>query len=77
MIQGDWIKPNAVVIDCGINVEELPDGKRKLRGDVNYEQVKEVAGYLTPVPGGVKFLNLKKFSNKISHKRSVFMTGHF
>lgn len=42
------------MIDCGINVEEFPDGKRKLRGDVHYEQVKEVAGYVTPVPGGVK-----------------------
>ena len=53
LIKGDWIKPGAVVIDCGINVEQLPDGKRKLCGDVNYEEVKKVAGYVTPVPGGV------------------------
>lgn len=52
-IKGDWIKPGAVVIDCGINVHELPDGKRKLYGDVDYEQAKEVASHITPVPGGV------------------------
>lgn len=53
LIHGDWIKPGAVVIDCGINVEELPDGKRKLRGDVHFETAKEKASYITPVPGGV------------------------
>lgn len=53
LIKGDWIKPGAVVIDCGINVEELPDGKRKLRGDVHFEEAQQIAGYITPVPGGV------------------------
>uniref|UniRef100_A0A914KZS2 C-1-tetrahydrofolate synthase, cytoplasmic n=2 Tax=Meloidogyne TaxID=189290 RepID=A0A914KZS2_MELIC len=53
MIRGDWIKPGAVVIDCGINVEELSNGKRRLFGDVNFDEAKEVAGYITPVPGGV------------------------
>lgn len=41
------------MIDCGINVQELVDGKRKLLGDVEFEGAKQVAGYITPVPGGV------------------------
>ena len=49
MITGDMIKPGAVVIDVGIN--RLPDGK--LCGDVDFEAAKEVASYITPVPGGV------------------------
>ena len=48
-VTGDMIKPGAVVIDVGINRGE--DGK--LRGDVDFESAKEVAGYITPVPGGV------------------------
>ena len=48
MIQGDWVKPGATVIDVGINRTE--DG---LVGDVDFEAVREVAGLLTPVPGGV------------------------
>mgnify|MGYP000980265845 CR=1 FL=1 len=49
MITGDMIKPGATVIDVGIN--RLPDGK--LCGDVDFETAKEVAGLITPVPGGV------------------------
>lgn len=49
MITADMVKPGAVVIDVGIN--RLNDGK--LCGDVDYESVKNVAGYITPVPGGV------------------------
>ncbi len=49
MITADMIKPGAVVIDVGIN--RLPDGK--LCGDVDFEGAKEVASYITPVPGGV------------------------
>ncbi|CAJ0583024.1 unnamed protein product, partial [Mesorhabditis spiculigera] len=54
-VKGDWIKPGAVVIDCGINVEEAhEEGKKnKLFGDVDTEAAKQVAGYITPVPGGV------------------------
>lgn len=48
-VKGDWIKPGAVVIDVGIN--RLPDGK--LVGDVDFDDVKAVAGMITPVPGGV------------------------
>ena len=49
MITGDMVKPGATVIDVGIN--RLPDGK--LCGDVDFAQAKEVAGIITPVPGGV------------------------
>ena len=66
MVRGDWIKPGAAVIDVGINGVPVlnPDGtpaisektgkpKQKLVGDVNFEEAKEVAGFITPVPGGV------------------------
>ncbi len=55
MVRGDWIKPGAAVIDVGINSK--PDATKKsghrLVGDVNFDEVKEVAGFITPVPGGV------------------------
>ncbi|SEM61439.1 methenyltetrahydrofolate cyclohydrolase [Roseovarius tolerans] len=52
MVPGDWIKPGATVIDVGINRIER-DGKTKLVGDVDFASVQEVAGAVTPVPGGV------------------------
>jgi methylenetetrahydrofolate dehydrogenase (NADP+)/methenyltetrahydrofolate cyclohydrolase len=52
LIHGHAVKTGAVVIDVGIN-ESKRDGKRILVGDVDAESVNEVAGYLTPVPGGV------------------------
>ncbi|MCG6560822.1 bifunctional methylenetetrahydrofolate dehydrogenase/methenyltetrahydrofolate cyclohydrolase FolD, partial [Ruegeria sp. 1NDH52C] len=52
MVPGDWIKPGATVIDVGINRIER-DGKTKLVGDVHYDSCAEVAGAITPVPGGV------------------------
>src|SRR3989442_10403322 len=48
-VQGDWIKPGAIVIDVGVN--RLADGK--LCGDVDFAAAKERAGWITPVPGGV------------------------
>jgi 5,10-methylene-tetrahydrofolate dehydrogenase/methenyl tetrahydrofolate cyclohydrolase len=55
MVRGDWIKPGAAVIDVGIN--SVPDATKKsgrrLVGDVNFSEAKEVAGWITPVPGGV------------------------
>ena len=52
MINGDWVKPGATVIDVGINRVEL-DGKNRLVGDVDFASAKDVAGAITPVPGGV------------------------
>jgi len=55
MVRGDWIKPGAAVIDVGMNSK--PDATKKsghrLVGDVNFEEAREVAGFITPVPGGV------------------------
>ena len=53
MIKGDWIKPGATVIDVGINRIEKDDGSTKLVGDVEFSSASEVAGAITPVPGGV------------------------
>ena len=53
MVKADWIKPGAVVIDVGINRVDAGNGKTKLVGDVDFEAAKEVAGAITPVPGGV------------------------
>ena len=53
MVKGDWIKPGATVIDVGINRVEAEGGKTRLVGDVDFDEVREVAGAITPVPGGV------------------------
>ncbi|MBI3419066.1 MAG: bifunctional methylenetetrahydrofolate dehydrogenase/methenyltetrahydrofolate cyclohydrolase FolD [Proteobacteria bacterium] len=53
MIRGDWVKPGAIVIDVGINRVEAGEGKTRLVGDVDFENAREIAGFITPVPGGV------------------------
>jgi methylenetetrahydrofolate dehydrogenase (NADP+)/methenyltetrahydrofolate cyclohydrolase len=53
MVKADWIKPGAIVIDVGINRIDAGDGKTRLVGDVDYDGAKEIAGAITPVPGGV------------------------
>ncbi|SDF93981.1 bifunctional methylenetetrahydrofolate dehydrogenase/methenyltetrahydrofolate cyclohydrolase FolD [Alloyangia pacifica] len=56
MIPGDWVKPGATVIDVGINripAPEKGEGKHRLVGDVEFASAAEVAGAITPVPGGV------------------------
>ena len=53
LIRGDWLKPGATVIDVGQERVEQPDGSRKLLGDVAFDEAVEVAGAITPVPGGV------------------------
>jgi len=59
-VRGDWIKPGAAVIDVGIN--RIPDATKKsgsrLVGDVNFAEAVEVAGYITPVPGGVGLMTV-------------------
>jgi len=53
MVRGAWIKPDATVIDVGINRVPTDDGRGRLVGDVAYDEVAEVAGAISPVPGGV------------------------
>jgi methylenetetrahydrofolate dehydrogenase (NADP+)/methenyltetrahydrofolate cyclohydrolase len=53
MVRGDWLKPGSTVIDVGQERVEQPDGSRKLLGDVAFDEAVEVAGAITPVPGGV------------------------
>jgi methylenetetrahydrofolate dehydrogenase (NADP+)/methenyltetrahydrofolate cyclohydrolase len=53
MVRGDWIKPGATVIDVGINRVPAAGGKSRLDGDVAFSQAVQVAGAVTPVPGGV------------------------
>jgi len=56
MIRGEWVKPGATVIDVGINRVPNPgagEGKTRLVGDVAFEEAKEIAGAIAPVPGGV------------------------
>ena len=53
MVPGDWVKPGASVIDVGINRIDAGDGKTRLVGDCDFASCSEVAGAITPVPGGV------------------------
>jgi len=53
MIRGDWIKPGATVIDVGVNRVSGDGGKSKIVGDVAFAEAVQVAGAITPVPGGV------------------------
>lgn len=53
MVVGDWIKPGATVIDVGINRIDKPEGGTRLVGDCDYASCADVAGSITPVPGGV------------------------
>jgi methylenetetrahydrofolate dehydrogenase (NADP+)/methenyltetrahydrofolate cyclohydrolase len=64
-VRGDWIKPGAAVIDVGMNSK--PDATKKkgyrLVGDVNFEEAQEVAGWITPVPGGVGPMTIAMLMN--------------
>jgi methylenetetrahydrofolate dehydrogenase (NADP+)/methenyltetrahydrofolate cyclohydrolase len=54
LVKSEWIKPGATVIDVGVNrIGTAPNGKALLSGDVDFASAKEVAGKITPVPGGV------------------------
>ena len=53
MVRGEWIKPGATVVDVGINRVPAGDGKTRLVGDVAFDEAYDVAGAITPVPGGV------------------------
>jgi methylenetetrahydrofolate dehydrogenase (NADP+)/methenyltetrahydrofolate cyclohydrolase len=53
LVRDSWIKPGAVVIDVGINRVDGPGGQRLTVGDVDFDAVRRVAGWISPVPGGV------------------------
>ena len=53
LIGRDWVKPGAVVVDVGINRVDGPGGKKVTVGDVDFDAVRAVAGWISPVPGGV------------------------
>jgi len=53
LISGEMVRPGALVVDVGVNRIKSPDGKSKTVGDVDFEGVKGVAGWISPVPGGV------------------------
>lgn len=53
LVRADMVKPDAIVIDVGVNRVKGPDGKMKTVGDVDFEPVRHVAGWISPVPGGV------------------------
>jgi methylenetetrahydrofolate dehydrogenase (NADP+) / methenyltetrahydrofolate cyclohydrolase len=65
MVRGDWIKPGAAIIDVGIN--SIPDATKKsghrLVGDVKFDEAREVAGFITPVPGGVGPMTIAMLMN--------------
>jgi len=53
MVRGDWVKPGAILIDVGINRIDAGEGKTRLVGDIAFAEASEIAGAITPVPGGV------------------------
>lgn len=79
LITAEMVKPSAVVIDVGINRIDTSDGKSRLVGDVAYEEVKEIASYITPVPGGVGPMTVAmllnntflSYATKHTHERNV------
>ncbi|MOA14077.1 Bifunctional protein FolD protein [compost metagenome] len=53
MVKAGWVKPGATVIDVGINRIDAGEGRSRLVGDVDFDDVAPVAAHITPVPGGV------------------------
>jgi 5,10-methylene-tetrahydrofolate dehydrogenase/methenyl tetrahydrofolate cyclohydrolase len=77
MVRGDWVKPGVVVIDVGMNAVDDPTRERgyRLVGDVAFDEVKEVAAAITPVPGGVGPMTIAMLMRNTtdSGKRAVGM----
>ena len=73
MVRGDWIKPGAAVIDVGIN--SVPDATKKsghrLVGDVCFDEAREVAGWITPVPGGVGPMTIAMLMKNTLHASQI------
>jgi methylenetetrahydrofolate dehydrogenase (NADP+)/methenyltetrahydrofolate cyclohydrolase len=75
MVRGEWIKPDAIVIDVGINRLPTEDGKGRLVGDVAFDEAVEVAGAITPVPGGVGPMTIAMLMRNTlvaAHRRAGF-----
>ncbi len=72
-VRGEWIKPGAAVIDVGINSK--PDATKKsgyrLVGDVNFDEAKETAGFITPVPGGVGPMTIAMLMRNTLHAAEI------
>lgn len=73
MVRGDWIKPGAAIIDVGIN--SIPDATKKsghrLVGDVKFDEAREVAGVITPVPGGVGPMTIAMLMRATLHAAEI------
>lgn len=63
LVTADWVKPQAIVIDVGINRVTAENGESRLVGDVDFDSVREVAQFLTPVPGGVGAMTVAMLLN--------------
>jgi 5,10-methylene-tetrahydrofolate dehydrogenase/methenyl tetrahydrofolate cyclohydrolase len=77
MVRGGWIKPGAAVIDVGINSKPDPAKKSgyRLVGDVNFDEAKEVAGFITPVPGGVGPMTIAMLMNNTLRAAKIQQDG--
>ncbi len=82
LVRGAWVKPGAVVIDVGMNRIEVPGSsagetvKAKLVGDVAFDEAKEVAGFITPVPGGVGPMTIACLLENTLIAAQARMAGH-
>ncbi len=78
MVRRDWVKPGALVIDVGVNRVDDPGTKRgyRLVGDVAFDEVKEVAGAITPVPGGVGPMTIAMLLQNTLRSAQRHLTRH-
>ncbi len=72
-LKADMIKPGAAVIDIGINQQTMPDGKVRFVGDADTDAVKEIASWVTPVPGGVGPVTVSMLMRNavVAHQRQI------
>jgi len=75
LIKAEHVRPGAVVIDVGINRVKQPDGTSKTVGDVDFDGVKSVAGYITPVPGGVGPMTVAMLLKNTLRSAELFWQG--
>lgn len=77
MVKADWVKPGAIVIDVGVNRVDDATKKRgyKLVGDVAYDEVAEVASWITPVPGGVGPMTIAMLMRNTVHAARLAQNG--